>query len=577
MGYEEIGEDEYYIYALSLKNMRAMKQDYCIGVDFGTDSVRALVVDARNGQELGSAVFEYPRWRDGLFCNPSLNQFRQHPFDYIEGLEKTIKSCIAQIGAKATENVRAISVATTGSTPIAVDERGIPLSMHSAFADDPDAMFILWKDHTAIQEAEEISRHASHFEIDYLQYVGGVYSSEWFWAKLLHILRKNISVKKACYSWVEHSDWIPFLLTGGNDVYSIRRNICAAGHKGLYSANFGGFPPNIFFATLDPILDGFVDRLRGKAETADRPAGRLSSEWAQRLGLSSQVIVGMGALDAHMGAVGGQIKPYYMSKVIGTSTCDMLVAPKEDMQDKLVNGISGQVEGSIIPGMIGLEAGQSAFGDVYSWFKRILLWPIQSKISSKPEVSVLYQELETQLLLELNTEAAKLPIRVDAPFALDWFNGRRTPDVDPMVKGLIGGLSLGTTAPDIFRALVEATCFGSRAIMCRIEQEGIQVKGINAIGGIANKSPFVIQMMADTLNRPIRIAAADQICALGAGMFAAVVCGLYKNVEEAAINMGKGFSETINPRNEYVDIFEKRYKEYIRYGALQRSEKKNIQ
>lgn len=548
-----------------------MRQDYCIGVDFGTDSVRALIVDAHNGAELATSVFEYPRWREGRFCDPAHNKFRQHPLDHIEGLEKTIKNCLEQLGEDAAQYVRAITVGTTGSTPVAVDERGIPLSLRPEFVEDPDAMFILWKDHTAIAEAEAINRHAKNFEIDYLQYVGGLYSSEWFWAKLLHVLRNNERLQQACYSWVEHSDWIPFLLTGGNDAQAVRRNICAAGHKGLYAAAFGGFPPNGFFATLDPLLDGFVDRMRGKAEAADCPAGTLCAEWATNLGLSEEVVIGMGALDAHMGAVGGQIEAYQMSKVIGTSTCDMLVVSKEDMADKLVKGISGQVDGSILPGMIGLEAGQSAFGDVYSWLKQFLMWPLELLTSSNQQYA---EEIEAKLLADLNIQAAELPIGVDDPFALDWFNGRRTPDVNPNMKGLLGGLTLGTTPADVFKALVEATCFGSRAIMERIEQEGIVVKGVDAIGGIAKKSPFVMQMMADILNRPIRIGATEQTSALGAAMFAAVVGGLYNDVQEASAKMGKGFSETVYPRAEYVDVFEKRYAQYLRYGAMQEVKQK---
>lgn len=543
-----------------------MRQDYCIGVDFGTDSVRALIVDAHNGTELATSVFEYPRWREGRFCEAAYNKFRQHPLDHIEGLEKTIKSCLAQIGQDAAQYVRAITVGTTGSTPIAVDKSGTPLSLLPEFADEPDAMFVLWKDHTAVAEAEEINNHAKNFEIDYLQYVGGLYSSEWFWAKLLHILRHNERVRSACYSWVEHSDWIPFILTGGNDAKAVRRNICAAGHKGLYAEAFGGFPPNNFFATLDPLLDGFVDRMRSQAETADRPAGTLCAEWAINLGLSEEVVIGMGALDAHMGAVGGQIEAYQMSKVIGTSTCDMLVVPKEDMVGKLVKGISGQVDGSILPGMIGLEAGQSAFGDVYSWLKRFLMWPLDLATSAEQQYS---EEIDAKLLTELNIQAAQLPIDIVGPFALDWFNGRRTPDVNPNVKGLLAGLTLGTTPAEVFKALVEATCFGSRAILERIEQEGIFVKGVDAIGGIAKKSSFVMQMMADILNRPIRIGATEQTSALGAAMFAAVVGGLYENVQEASLKMGKGFSETIYPRAENVIVFEKRYAQYLRYGALQ--------
>src|SRR5580658_7453361 len=278
------------------------KENFVIGVDYGTDSVRSLLINAAGGSEIASAVFHYPRWKDGLYCHPAENRFRQHPLDYIEGLEQTILSCLSQAGPTAARHVRAISVDTTGSTPVAVDETGTPLSLLPAFHDNPNALFVLWKDHTAVKEAAEINSHASRFPTNYLRYVGGIYSSEWFWAKLLHILRVDDAVKNACYSWVEHCDWIPFLLTGGCKAADIRRGVCSAGHKALWAKDFGpgGLPPDEFFASLDPLLKGFTARLFSTTYTADQPAGNLSPEWAARLGLSTSVIVGIGAFDAHM-------------------------------------------------------------------------------------------------------------------------------------------------------------------------------------------------------------------------------------------------------------------------------------
>lgn len=286
-----------------------MKPDYCIGVDYGTDSVRSIIVDAQNGQEVASATFEYPRWRDGLYCNAGESQFRQHPLDYIEGLEYTVKTCLSKAGQIVRDNIRAISIDTTGSTPVAVDHTGTPLALLPGFESNPNAMFILWKDHTAVREAQEINQHAQKFETNYLQYVGGIYSSEWFWSKLLHTFRKDQQVRAACYSWVEHCDWMPFLLTGGKHVSEMKRSVCTAGHKALWSEAFGGLPPEQFFASLDPLLTGITQRLYTEVYTSDVAAGRLSPEWAQRLGLSSDAQVGVGAMDAHMGAVGGQIEP----------------------------------------------------------------------------------------------------------------------------------------------------------------------------------------------------------------------------------------------------------------------------
>lgn len=550
---------------------------YVIGVDFGTDSVRAVLMDAHDGEILSSAIAVYKRWQEGRYCDASISQFRQHPQDYIEGLTSAIKECLDQVEGEVAKHVGAISMAMTGSTPVAVDEQGTPLALLETFAENPNAMFVLWKDHTAVEEADEINRIAKKDGRDYLKYVGGIYSSEWYWAKLLHVLRVDEEIRDACYTWVEHSDWMPFLLTGGDDARQIKRNVCAAGHKALWSPTFNGLPATEFFVEIDPVMGVFAERFGDKVYTAAEPAGYLCPEWAERLGLSTDVKVGIGTIDAHVGAVGGEIKPYYLSKVIGTSTCDMMVVPKEEIEGIFVEGICGQVEDSIIPGMVGLEAGQSAFGDVYSWFKDLLLWPLMWMPSSDKEASRIQRQLRAELLGKLNEEAAKLPLHRDAPFALDWFNGRRTPDADPTRRALIGGLSLGTTAPDVFRALVESTCFGSRAIVERIEREGIKVQGVQAIGGISNKSPFAMQMLADILNRPIQIAATEQVCALGACMFAAVVSKIYATVEEASVAMGKGTKEIVLPRPENKELFDQRYKQYLYYGRLQGDHENSMQ
>jgi len=530
---------------------------YVIGVDYGTDSVRSVLVDARDGREISSSVFYYPRWKLGLYCDASKNRFRQHPLDYVEGLEQTIKNCIKQAGDGAAAFVKAISVDTTGSTPVAVNEQGIPLALTTGFEDDPDAMFVLWKDHTSVKEAAEINEHATKFPINYLQYVGGIYSSEWFWAKLLRTLRVNEKVRKACYSWVEHCDWIPFLLTGGKQVSDMKRGRCSAGHKGLWAAEFGGLPPDEFFAALDPLLAGFTGRLYKDTYTSDMPAGKLSTEWATRLGLSADVIVGVGAFDAHMGAVGGQIEPYHLSKVMGTSTCDILVAPNADMQNKLVKGICGQVDGSVIPNMAGLEAGQSAFGDTYAWFKNLLAWPLQFVEDENER-----QRIEHKIIAELSKHAAVLPLDENAELSVDWLNGRRTPDANQLLKSGIIGLGLGSDAPRVFRALAESTCFGAKAIVERFEQEGVPVKGLIGIGGVAKKSPYIMQMMADVLQMPIRIHQFEHTCALGAAMFAATAAGIYPKVEDAMAAMGGGFDTTYSPNKDRAAFYDKRYQKF---------------
>lgn len=546
-----------------------MSKNYVIGIDFGTDSVRCIIVDAANGQEISSSIFDYPRWKEGLYCNSSLSQFRQHPLDYMEGLEYVIKNSLEKAGTSVKANIKAVSIDTTGSTPVAVDETGMPLSLLPSFENDPDAMFILWKDHSSFNEMAEINAHAKKFKTDYLKYVGGVYSSEWFWSKLLHVLRKNEKIRSACYSWVEHCDWMPFLLTGGKHISEMKRSVCTAGHKALWSLDWQGLPPDDFFSSLDPLLKGFTDRLYHQTYTSDKPAGNLSTEWAERLGLNTNVVIGIGAMDAHMAAVGGQIEPYYLSKVMGTSTCDMLVAPVSEMSSKYIQGICGLVNGSIVPGMIGMEAGQSAFGDVYAWFKNLLAWPlnyiaIQASFSDNHFVD----ETIEKIIPELSKYASQLAYDDDSELSTDWFNGRRTPDANPLLKASISGLNLGSNAPKIFRSLAEATCFGAKAIVDRFINQGVPVKGLIGIGGIARKSGFIMQMMADVINIPIKINKAEQTSALGAAMFAATVAGIYEKVEDAMNTMGYGFDQVYHPNANRVNHYEDRFKKYSAIGEF---------
>ncbi len=535
--------------------------NYVTGADFGTDSVRAVIIDTANGAELVSAVCYYPRWKDGLYCNAAVNQFRQHPLDYTESLEKTIKECVAKAGADVAKNIVGLSVDTTGSTPVAIDANGTPLAMLPGMEENPNAMFVLWKDHTSVEEAEAINRHAEKFDINYLQYVGGIYSSEWFWAKLLHILKEDEQVRKNVYSFVEHCDWIPFVLTGGSDARQLKRGVCSAGHKALWAEAFNGLPPNEFFSSLHPLLDGFTEKLFTDTYTSDKAAGIISSEWATKLGLPENVVIGIGAFDCHMGAVGGQIEPYELSRIVGTSTCDIMVAPQADMQGKLVRGICGQVNGSVIPGMIGLEAGQSAFGDAYAWFKNLISWPLRFVNDAQQR-----EEIQAKIIAELSKEAAALPLQDSDVLANDWLNGRRTPDANQLLKGAFTGLNMGSDAPQLFKALVEATCFGSRAIVDRFISEGIPVKGIIALGGVARKSPYIMQVMADILERPIKVHSSEQTCAAGAAMFAATAAGVYANVGDAMKAMGSGFEKTYTPDTSRAAYYQSRYKKYMSLG-----------
>jgi L-ribulokinase len=274
-----------------------------------------------------------------------------------------------------------------------------------------------------------------------------------------------------------------------------------------------------------------------------------------------------------MGAVGGQIEAYHLSKVMGTSTCDMLVAPINEVEGKLVKGICGQVPGSIIPGMMGMEAGQSAFGDAYAWYKNLLAWPVQQILSQTTivdaaTIKLITEETTQKILSELNRQAAALPVEVHGELAIDWLNGRRTPDANQMLEGAFMGLNLGSTAPVLFRALAEASCFGARAIVDRFREENIPVKGLIGLGGVAKKSPFIMQMMADVLNMPLRIHRSEQTCAIGAAMFAATAAGIYNRVEDAMEAMGQGFEKTYLPDPNLVPVYASRYQQYVHFGKF---------
>jgi len=551
-----------------------MAKKYVIGIDYGTDSVRSVVVDTENGKIAGTSVYEYPRWKKGLYCDPSINQFRQHPSDYIEGLEQSVKGSLKGLSMEVIDNITGISADTTGSTPIAVDREGVPLSLKTGFENDPDAMFVLWKDHTAVREAEEINDLSRSWGgKDFTKYEGGIYSSEWFWAKILHVMRNNENVRKNAFSWVEHCDWIPALLCGNTDPLKIKRSRCAAGHKAMWHPDFNGLPDEEFLVKLDPVLAGLRARLYSETFTCDVPAGNISPEWASRLGLPENVKVGAGAFDAHLGAVGGGIKPYQLIKVMGTSTCDMLVSSMEEVGDKLVAGICGQVDGSIIPGMMGLEAGQSAFGDVYAWFGKLLLWPVHEIISEtewpdQESKEKIFDITADKVIDELSKQAEQISEEETTLIALDWLNGRRTPDANQALKGAITGLSLGSDAPRIFKALVEATAFGSKMINERFISEGIRIDGVIATGGVAKKNPYVMQIVADVLNMPIKVASSDQTCALGSAMAASVVAGVHKDIPAAQKAMGTGFEKEYKPNPERAEKYKKLFLKYKKLGSF---------
>lgn len=549
-----------------------MSDPLVLGLDYGSDSARAVLVRVRDGKELGSAVYNYPRWSKGQYCDPKVMQYRQHPQDYIEAAEYVIKTVLKNAGEEASKQVVGLAFDTTGSTPCLVYETCTPLSMRVDFAENPNAMFILWKDHTSVHEAAAINALAHKSTPDYTSFCGGTYSSEWFWSKALHLIRTDEAVTSAAYGVVECSEWLPAFFTGVRSYGKLVRSRCACGHKAMWHESWGGFPPRSFFDQLHPRLGVFRSRMSDVTETVDKPVGTLSEEWARRLGLNAKVVVAGGAIDAHFGAVGAGIKAHTFVRVMGTSTCDMMVIDPSVLGHRCVKGICGQVDGSIIPHMVGMEAGQSAYGDVFAWFSKLLQYASSHIIAKSTTLDAatkakLIREVKKNMLVSLSEDAARLCPGESSVYALDWFNGRRTPDANQHLKSVIGGLTLGSDAPSVYRALVEATAFGSRAIVERFRREGVRIDTVIAVGGIAKKSPLAIQILADVLNMPITVCKSEQVCAVGSAIAAATAAGCYKSIPEAQEKMASGSSTSYQPSAEAAKVYDELYKRYQELAA----------
>jgi L-ribulokinase len=526
----------------------ASPRRFAIGVDFGTNSVRALVVDVADGSEVAAHVSAYPSGEAGVLLSPNdPNLARQNPADYIEGFYSSVRRAVASAKSKRgfrVEGVIGIGIDTTGSTPIPVDRGGMPLGLQSKFRRQLAAQAWLWKDHTAHAEAAEITARAADQSDGYLAKCGGVYSSEWYWSKILHCKRSAPKVFAAAYGWVELADFMPAFITGNTDPHTLARGICAAGHKAMYHDDWGGLPSERFLASLDPDLAVIRRRYAMPAVPADRKAGGLAAEMARKVGLPAGVAVAVGAFDAHMGAVGAGIKPGTLVKIIGTSTCDMMVAPMDEpLQD--IPGLCGIVPGSVIPGMYGLEAGQSAVGDIFNWLARHLA-PRQYTDKGDPHTN-------------LSRAAERIRPGASGLLALDWNNGNRTVLVDPRLTGLLVGQTLSTSAPEVYRALVEATAFGALTIINRLEEYGVPVKDVVNCGGIAEKNPFVMQIYADACNRPMKISHSAQTCALGAAIFGAVAGGAYRSVESAQRKMVRPPRQVYRPRKAAASVYAELY------------------
>ena len=519
---------------------------YTIGLDFGTNSVRAVVVNTVNGKEVASATWKYEHGLEGILLSDDPNLARQNPADYLKGTELTVKRALASAKRGnqyfSPDQVVGIGVGTTGSTPIPVDRRGQPLAFQKRFEENLDAMAWLWKDHTAIDEAEFITAEARKMRPQYLAKCGGNYSSEWFFSKILHCLKVAPKVFEAAYTWVELADWLPAMLTGTEDPDELSICICAAGHKAMYSEEWGGYPDEKFLLRIDRKLADLRSRLRTKAKAIGQPVGTLTPEWARRMKLPEGLPVSASALDAHMGAVGSGIQPGAMVKILGTSTCDMIVVPARQ-QIANVPGLCGIVNGSIVPGYVGLEAGQSAMGDIFNWFVNYI--QPGGKTAGSHET--------------LTKEAALLTPGESGLLALDWNNGNRSVLADPRLTGLLLGQTLHTTPAEVYRALIEATAFGSLTIINRFEQYNIKVKEIVTCGGIAEKNPMVMQIFADVTDRPIRMARASQACAVGGAIAAAVAAGVYKDVPAAQEEMTGLKRKIYKPNPPAVAVYKKLY------------------
>ncbi len=523
---------------------------YAIGLDYGTNSARAVIVDVQDGKEMGSSVFNYVHGDMGVVIDPKdPNLARQHPLDYLAGLESTITEALAQAGDGVAEHVVGIGVDTTGSTPIPVDASGTALALKDAFADNPNAMAWLWKDHTAYREAAEITEAAKASHPEYLAKCGGTYSSEWYWAKLLCCARTDAAVWDAAATWVELADWVPAVLTGTTGLDAIRRCICAAGHKAMFNPAWGGYPARDFVASFDAgRLSKVRDTLPDTAVTIADAVGSLSDEWAARLGLPAGIPVAGGAFDAHLGGVGSGIKPGTMVKVIGTSTCDLAVLPMDrELED--IPGVCGVVPESILPDNYGIEAGQSAVGDIFNWYVH------------KLQAGGLDHQA-------LNAEAIELKPGESGLLALDWNNGNRTVLVDQQLTGMVMGLTLHSSPAQIFRALVEATAFGARVIRDRLVEHGVAIDRVINCGGITIKSPMLMQIYADVFNCPMLVSASEQTCALGSAMAGAVVGGAHPDFETAAEAMTSIREGQYTPIDEHVAVYDRLFCLYKRLHDL---------
>lgn len=539
-----------------------MQDKLTIGVDFGSASVRATVVDCRTGRELSCGVAEYPRWKAGRYQHPEDHIFRQHPLDYLESLEACVREALSRLTEEEKQRIVGIGVDTTGSTPAPVDAEGRPLALRAQYAEHENAMFFLWKDHSAAAEADEINRlFTENGEVNYCRYQGA-YSAEWYWAKILRCVRTDEAIRRDAYTWVEHCDWIVGELCGNTRPETMYHSACAAGHKALWNSHWNGLPSRKVLARLDPYLAQVSRRYGCAPRPATVAAGTLTEEWAGRFGLSRAVVVSGSSFDAHAGAVGTGIREKTLICTLGTSAVDMLVVDMEEGEGLSIGNFGGMAENSILPGYLGIETGQAAFGDIFAWYRDLLLWPLRQYRQAAGASDEALCRIEDNLFAALEKEAES--VADDAfPIALDWFNGRRYPDTDDFIKSAVAGLSMGTTAPALYKGLVFGALSGLKRIVDGLEGGGLEIQKVIAAGGISRKSDFLMQMMADLLEKEVSIVNSDQNCALGAAMYAAVAAGACSNVADATASMAAKVIKTYKPDEGKREAYRDSYRRYL--------------
>lgn len=536
-----------------------IEKKYVIGIDFGTDSVRAAIVSLEDGSTRSIGEAFYPRWKKGLYQHPDQAVYRQHPLDYLEAMEEALKEALKDLSAQERAEVAGIGVDTTGSTPAPLDENGVVLALKEEFAEEESGMFYLWKEHSALAEAAQINQVFMGGETDFCRYMG-YYSSEWFWAKILHAIRLHPQLKEKAWIWVEHCDWIIGVLSGNLNPQTMYHSACGCGHKGYWHSEWGGFPSDEVLSSLDPYLVKVKERFIRKPQSSVTAVGRITPEWAEKLGLPEDVVISGSSLDSHAGAVGAGIREKTLVCILGTSACDMMVSkPGQLPKGDFLRDYAGQAEDSILPGYIGIESGQSAFGDLFAWYRNLLLWPLDHLTDGQAA----REKLEQELLVHLAKEAGNLP-EEPFPIALDWINGRRYPVTDDSRTAAVRGLSLAVGAPCMYRSLVFAAISGLKRITDGMEVAGLEIDCVKAVGGIPGKSPYLMQMLSDLLGKPVEAPVNQQTGALGAAVYAAVACGRYADAQEAVRCMTEHEAVRYEPDADKHSFYLEKYAQYLK-------------